>query len=193
MSVREKLIGIMGTAHPRLVSRLGTFGIGLAIVAVVATGVAVGGGTGTLQQAYAQEACPDDYTFDRGLCTAEPIPGEGGCPDDFPKQSVGGLEFCGSLVDQFPVPGAFACPTIVDEENNIIRVFAPDDPANPLSRGVCQIYQTADPLPSSEPSCPDTGNFREPEIVNGQCQVRPGEGEPEPGDDEEEEVEEGDE
>src|SRR5215207_10152481 len=124
MSVREKLIGIMGTAHPRLVSRLGTFGIGLAIVAVVATGVAVGGGTGTLQQAYAQEACPDDYTFDRGLCTAEPIPGEGG------------LEFCGSLVDQFPVPGAFACPTIVDEENNIIRVFAPDDPANPLSRGV---------------------------------------------------------
>jgi len=66
------------------VSRLVTFGIGLAIVAVVATGV-VGGGAETLQQAYAQEnskACPEDYTRgERGTCVAEATVILGGCAE----------------------------------------------------------------------------------------------------------------
>lgn len=49
MSIEEKLIGIMGTAHPRLVSIVVTFGIGLAIVAVFVIGAV--GEADTLQQA----------------------------------------------------------------------------------------------------------------------------------------------
>lgn len=192
MSDKEKLIVKTGI-HPKLVSRLLTFGIGLAaIVSLVAIGVVGGVNTVKVQQAYAQEnsnACPEGYTKIRGFCYANVIPGEeGGCPEGFPEQTdEDGEVFCGKFVGRNIVTEE-RCQELDDLREDITTVFVPD-PRVPPPLGICNAYQTADRLPSSEPTCPVTGNFREPEIVNGQCQVRPGEGEPEPGDDEDEEVE----
>jgi hypothetical protein len=206
MSNKEKLIVRMGIPHPKPVSRLLTFGIGLAaIVSLIAIGVV--GGVNTVQQAYAQEnsnACPEGYTRgERGTCVAPAIVTEPECPQGTIPNNAGTCDvvlqgevrpFCppfapldeetGLCTD----PNGFTfSPRPVCEYSNgrLIPVRSFEDECPEIRTG-----QVVNPVPGGL-ACPPTGNFRVATLdeASETCTTKRGLGEPEPGDDEDEEVE----